>query len=75
MIKHCRFIKMVLEIVAKRLFFSDLLVFVSEELLFMNRDLRRVAEVWLDGYKRYFYVNRPAARMTSHGRYTGSCIT
>ncbi|XP_022331060.2 polypeptide N-acetylgalactosaminyltransferase 2-like [Crassostrea virginica] len=31
------------------------------------RDLRRVAEVWLDGYKRYFYVSRPAARMTSHG--------
>lgn len=33
------------------------------------RDLRRVAEVWLDGYKRFFYANRPAARMTSHGRY------
>lgn len=31
------------------------------------RDLRRVAEVWLDGYKRFFYANRPAARMTSHG--------
>ncbi|XP_062601249.1 polypeptide N-acetylgalactosaminyltransferase 2-like [Saccostrea cucullata] len=31
------------------------------------RDLRRVAEVWLDGYKRYFYASRPSARMTSHG--------
>ncbi|XP_061174796.1 polypeptide N-acetylgalactosaminyltransferase 2-like [Saccostrea echinata] len=31
------------------------------------RDLRRVAEVWLDGYKKYFYASRPSARMTSHG--------
>ncbi|XP_048732682.2 polypeptide N-acetylgalactosaminyltransferase 2-like [Ostrea edulis] len=35
--------------------------------LSLTRELRRVAEVWLDGYKRYFYAKRPSARMTSHG--------
>ena len=37
--------------------------------MFINRNTKRAAEVWMDNYKDYYYSARPSAKGRDMGRY------